>query len=172
MEKIKYPVIIVFLVFALSSCADIKTLPDEPRIEFTSFSVFDTVDILGNSAKGGRLKFYFEDGDGNVGFPAPEPGQENDSTNLFFKLYRMTNGVMAPAPDNDPLKPSDYRIPYMEKTGQNTILQGTISVTFLYLFYFETDTIRYDFYLKDRADNLSNTVSTNPISLFINGVYK
>jgi hypothetical protein len=45
-------------------------------------------------------------------------------------------------------------------------------VTFLYLFYFETDTIRYDFYLKDRDENLSNTVSTSSISLFVNGVYE
>ncbi len=75
-------------------------------------------------SKGGRLKFYFEDGDGNLGLPAPEPGQENDSTNLFFTLYRMTDGVMDPAPDDDPLKPSDYRIPYMERTGQNKILKG------------------------------------------------
>ncbi len=160
------------MVFAISSCGEIKTLPDEPRIEFTNFTVFDTVDILGNEAKGGRLKFYFEDGDGNVGLPAPVQGQEDDSTNLYFKLYRMTDGVMAPAPDNDPLKPSAYRIPYMVRNGQNTILQGTISVTFLYLFYFESDTIRYDFYLKDRDENISNTVSTTTISLFVNGVYK
>ncbi len=78
---------------------------------------------------------------------------------------------MVPAPDNDPLKPSDYRIPYLERLGQNKILKGTISVTFLYLFYSPADTIRYDFYLKDRAENLSNTVSTSEIILSENGTY-
>jgi hypothetical protein len=77
-------------------------------------------------------------------------------------------------PDNDILSPSDYRIPYMERTGQNKILKGTIAVTFLYLFYSveDTDTVRYDFYLKDRADNLSNTESTSEIYLSVNDIYK
>jgi hypothetical protein len=60
----------------------------------------------------------------------------------------------------------------MERTGQNTILQGTIAVTFLYNFFSEEDTIRYEFYLKDRAENLSNTVSTNDIVLSVNAVYE
>jgi hypothetical protein len=83
----------------------------------------------------------------------------------------MKNGVIGPAPDNDPLKPSNYRIPYMEIVGQNKILKGTIAVTFFYLFYSEEDTIRYDFYIKDRAEHISNTVSSSEIPLFYNGVY-
>jgi hypothetical protein len=79
---------------------------------------------------------------------------------------------MQPAPVNDLLKPSSYRIPYMERLGQNKILKGTISVTFLYLFYSPSDTIRYDFYIKDRAQNVSNVASTNEIILSVNNVYK
>jgi hypothetical protein len=78
---------------------------------------------------------------------------------------------MIPAPDNDPLKPSSYRIPYMERLGQNKILRGTISVTFLYLFYSPTDTIRYDFYIMDRAMNESNVASTSEIVISVNGIY-
>ena len=70
MGKFRYQVIIFFVVLLLASCGKISTLPDVPKIEFTSFSVFDTVDILGNFAKGGRLKFYFEDGDGDIGLLA------------------------------------------------------------------------------------------------------
>ena len=172
MRIIKYLVIGLFFFFATLTCGKIQTLPPEPHIEYKSFTVFDTVDILGNIAKGGRLKFYFEDGDGDLGLPPPSEGPAYDTINLFFTLYRKTGGVMVPAPDNDPLKPSGYRIPYMERLGQNKILKGTISVTFLYLFYFEDDIIRYDFYVKDRADNTSNTASTNEISLFVNNVYK
>jgi hypothetical protein len=167
-------VIVVFSVLALISCGKIDTLPEEPRIEFTSFTVFDTVDILGNTVKGGRLKFYFEDGDGNVGLNPPSAEDEEllDSINLFLTLYRMNNGSITPAPDNDPMKPTGYRIPYMERTGQNKILKGNISVIFMYLFYSEEDSIRYDFYIKDRAENLSNTVSTGIIPLFNNGTYE
>lgn len=172
MGELKFPAFFAAILFILVSCADIQSLPEEPKIEFKSFAIFDTTDILGNTAKGGRLKFYFEDGDGNVGLPAPTPGVDSDSLNLFFSLYRVQKGVRVPAPDNDPFKPSGYRIPYMEKTGQNKILQGTVSVTFLYLFYSANDTISYDFYIMDRAENQSNTASTVAIPVFVNGVYE
>jgi hypothetical protein len=147
-------------------------LPDEPKIEYTSFSVFDTIDILGNSAKGGRLKFYFEDGDGDLGLPAPTPDGIGDSINLFLTLYRINDGVSEPAPSDDPFEPSGYRIPYMEILGQNKILKGTIAVTFFYLFYSPEDTIKYDFYVRDRADHVSNTASTSEIPVAFNGVYE
>ena len=51
---------------------------------------------------------------------------------------------MTEVPDDDILKPSNYRIPFMERTGQNKILKGTISITFLYLFYYPDRQIRSD----------------------------
>jgi len=170
MKKITFPAIIIGILMLAGSCRKIEQLPDIPRIEFTSFQIFDTIDILGNSAKGGRLKFYFEDGDGNIGLNEPD-GNETDTTDLFFTLYRKTGGVMTEAPANDPLRPSSYRIPYLERLGQNKILKGTISVTFLYLFYNPSDTIRYDFYLKDRDLNESNVESTSEIIVSVNNFY-
>jgi hypothetical protein len=161
------------IIIAVSgSCTRIQQLPPEPFIEFRNFTVFDTTDILGNDCKGGRLKFYFEDGDGNLGLESPEE-TGLDTTNLFFTLYRKTDGVMTQVPEDDPLKPSSYRIPFMEREGQNKILKGIISVTFTYLFYEvqNKDTIMYDFYLKDRAENFSNTASTTEILLSVNGTY-
>ncbi len=161
------------MAVAAIACRKIEQLPPEPRIEFRNFAVFDTTDILGNLCKGGRLTFYFEDGDGNLGLPTPD-GTEYDTTNLFLKLFRKLDGIMTEVPDDDILKPSDYRIPYMERTGQNKILKGTISITFLYLFYLpeSTDTVRYDFYLKDRENNMSNTESTSEIFLSVNNIYE
>lgn len=164
-------VIAVFSVFALDSCVKIQTLPPRPYIEYTSFTIFDTTDILGNIVKGGNLKFYFEDGDGDLGLPDPVPGQDFDSINIFMRLYRMNNGVLELAPDDDPLKPTGFRIPFMTRTGVNKILKGTIEVVFMYLFYTEEDTIRYDFFVRDRAENISNIVMTDTIPIFYNGVY-
>jgi hypothetical protein len=162
-------VIPAFLLILAASCKKIEQLPPVPRIEFRSFEVFDTTDILGNDAKGGRLKFYFEDGDGDMGLNPPSgPGQ--DSTNLFFDLWKRSGGVLVPAAGNDPLNPSDYRIPYMERLGQNKILKGTISVTFIYLFYSDADTIQYEFYIKDRLDNMSNIEKSCEIVLVNNGI--
>ena len=170
MKRIKFLIIFLTVAVALFSCRKIEQMPAIPHIEFTSFAVFDTIDILGNTAKGGRLKFYFEDGDGDLGLKTPSEDQP-DTTNLFFTLYRKTGGIMVPSSDNDPLKPSSYRIPYMERLGQNKILKGTISVTFLYLFYSSADTIRYDFYIQDRALNESNIASTSEIIISANKVY-
>jgi len=171
MKKIFFVVIITGAVIFAVSCRKIEELPDTPRIEFQNFEIFDTTDILGNKSKGGRLKFYFEDGDGNVGLKQPET-RFDDSTNLFFTLYKKTNGVMLPAKENDPLTPSDYRVPYMIRLGQNKILKGTISVTFLYLFYTTADTISYEFYLKDRQYNDSNLETTSEIIISENNIYK
>jgi len=162
-------IVTIFLVLS-QSCLDIETLPAEPRIEFRSFTVIDTTDILGNEAKAGKLKFYFEDGDGDVGNQVNETDPLQTS-NLFPKLYRKIEGVMVPATIDDPLHPTPYRIPYMSRLGQNKILKGEITVVLLYLFYEEGDTIMYDFYIRDRALHESNTELTCEIPLSENGIY-
>lgn len=171
MKEIRYLLLLIIILTCLDSCRKIVQLPVVPYIEFTNFTIFDTTDILGNKSKGGRLRFHFEDGDGDIGLNAPSDIRM-DSSNLFFTLFRKKGGIILATPDNDPLKPSSYRIPFMERLGQNKILKGTISVTFLYLFYSPADTIRYDFYIKDRAQNESNVVSTNEIVLSVNNTYK
>jgi hypothetical protein len=171
MRRIKYLVIVLAGLLASNGCKKIEQLPAEPSVKFTSFAVFDTTDILGNIEKGGRLKFYFEDGDGNMGLPEPTATDE-DTTNLFLTLYRKTNGKMVLSKEDDPLKPSSYRIPYMTRTGINKVLKGTISVTFVYLFWTPSDTIMYDFYIKDRDNNISNVASTSEIILNVNDIYK
>lgn len=171
--KIKIvPVLVLFSILALSSCGKIETLPPEPRIEYTSFTVFDTTDLLGNQIKGGKLEFYFEDGDGDLGLDVPDETAEADTINLFVNLLRVNNGQISPAPANDPFAPTGFRIPYMERTGQNKILKGDISVIFFYLFYTQEDTIKYDFYIKDRAGNSSNSASTSLIPVYFPGVYE
>src|SRR5512133_1697884 len=124
MKKLFFLLSVPFILVAYN-CNRIESLPPVPHIEYKSFEVFDTIDILGNSAKGGRLKFSFEDGDGDIGMQPPT-GEVLDTNNLIIKLYRKTGGVMLPAPEKDPLNPSSYRIPFMEREGQNKILKGTI----------------------------------------------
>jgi hypothetical protein len=172
MRSLKYSALIL-VALMLGSCHKIVQLPDTPYIKFTSFAVFDTTDLLGNEYKGGRLKFYFEDGDGDLGLNDPETSGDTDSLNLFFTLYRKTNGIMTEVPDNDKMKPSYYRIPYLERTGQNKILKGTIAVNFFYTFYAirDSDIFKYRFYIKDRAQNYSDTVFTCEIPLSVNNVY-
>ena len=164
---------VLFIIILLSfSCRKIKTLPPEPAIAFRSFEVFDTVDILGNSSKGGRLLFDFEDGDGDLGLSPQGYLSNGDTINLFMTLLRKSGNDIVPAPADDPLKPSGYRIPYMENSGQYKIQKGTIKITFIYLFYSQSDTIYYEFYVKDRAGHESNIERTCQIPVASNGIYK
>jgi hypothetical protein len=162
---------LLILTTIIVSCVRIKNLPDEPMVEFRSFTLFDSTDILGNELKAGVLTFYFEDGDGDLGLAAPDSITTADTTNLFFTLYRKTDGVFHEVGDDDFLKPSAYRIPYLEPIGQNDILTGTIDITMMYFIYSDTDTLYYNFYVKDRAGNISNTDSTCVIVLGDNGIF-
>lgn len=163
--------VLILPVIAFTRCGKIEQLPPEPYIEFSRFTVYDTIDILGNRQKAGKLEFEFEDGDGDLGLEPPNNLEEADSTNLFFTMFRKTGGVMEQVTENDPLKPSSYRIPFMDRPGQNKILKGNMIITFLYMTYNVTDTIKYEFYVRDRAGNESNTDETSEIVLSVNKVY-
>jgi hypothetical protein len=171
MKEIRYLSAVLILVFFAVSCKKIEQLPSVPHIDFTSFTVFDTLDILGNVSKGGKLRFHFEDGDGDLGLNSPIDNT-SDSTNLFLSLFRKKQGSMVAVTGLDPMLPySAYRIPYMERLGQNKILKGTITVIFIYQSYLPFDTIKYDFFIKDRALNVSNVISTSEIVPSVNKTY-
>ena len=125
-------IIVPFLIFA---CVKIDKLPATPSITFTSFETYATVDTLGNPDRVGKLKFHFQDGDGDLGLNPPN-GSGQDSVNLFFNMFRVTKGILVPAADN----------------GQ---APGAVHTP--------GDTIEYQFYIKDRAGHASDTVSTCPI---------
>ena len=158
--KISFAILIFTLLILLGSCGPIEKLPPEPSIEFRTFALSDKIDTLGNPVKAGKLTFYFEDGDGDLGDEAPDTSTYLPGSNLFLQLFRKTNGVFELALPSDPLYPSEYRIPYLNATGQNKILKGTIDVTIYYYIYNDTDTLYYDFWIKDRSGNESNTAST------------
>jgi hypothetical protein len=61
---------------------------------------------------------------------------------------------------SDPQYPSEYRIPQMIVPSQNRILKGTIDVSITYFLYNPLDTLYYDFWVRDRSGNESNTEST------------
>jgi hypothetical protein len=169
MRFINYIIILATCTILPGSCGKIEQLPAVPRIEFRNFTVFDSIDILGNKAKGAKLLFYFEDGDGDLGIERSSDGI-SDSLNLLLTLYRKENGIMTPdTVSKSPYSRHGYRIPYMERLGQNKILRGTIKVSFLYAVYSAGDTIIYDFKIRDRAGNESNVASTCEIVLSRNG---
>lgn len=145
-------ILTMLIVIAPLSCKKIEQLAPEPYIQFESFAMIDSLTDLGLK-KAGYLGFYFEDGDGDIGLNQPSEGDPNpEPKNLTFYLYKKTNGQFG-----EPSDTLEYRVPYMERTGQNQILQGSIVITFLYNVYNPADTIKYEFFLEDRAGHISNT---------------
>jgi hypothetical protein len=170
MKKIKLPIIIFAVVAISTACFKIETISVIPHIEFTSFKIHDTLDILNNKTKAGILKFRFEDGDGDVGLNIQGA---TDTTNLKITLYRKINGVMQPVTDADPLLPhSAYRIPYMDRVGQSKIQKGEIIISIIYQSYKPDDIIKYSFFITDRAGNDSNVEETAEIIVAQNGIYQ
>lgn len=172
MRVFRYLILFTLLAVFSTACFKVEHIPSTPSIEFTSFEIFDTLDILGNTSKAGRLLFRFEDGDGDMGLASPTT-EDTDTTNFHLALFRKIDGSMVRVnKSNDPLLPySSYRIPYMERLGQNQILRGSIAITFLYQSYSTGDTIKYEFFIKDRAENISNTEETAEIAVAKNNIY-
>jgi hypothetical protein len=157
--------VILTLALVLLSCEQIDPqYPDTPVIDYQGFSLYISVDQLGNKNLVGNLSFHFTDGDGNVGWHslADSTGMYQPDTlkyNFFLQLYdqKGTSFEKVPEDDGGILK---YRLPYMDKQP----LSGTIELEISYpvIIY---DTIFYTFYIYDRDFNRSNTDTTDVIIL-------
>ncbi len=152
----------MILVSAFSSCEEIKNYPDEPSIDYKSFQLFTSTDALGNPIALGKLEFDFTDGDGDIGLNQPNSDisllPDSLKYNLFMQMYTMEEGIFIPVEDTT--ENSNYRIPFIERTGQNKTLSGTIIVDIEYPQILH-DTIYYTFYILDREFHKSNTDTTD-----------
>ena len=153
------------VTLVLMGCPTPKILPDVPKIEFKSFILEIKMNALNQEILIGELTFDFEDGDGDIGFEASlDSLDQPDSVkyNLFLTLHEMVNGVYREIDTSELLSPPYYRIPPLDREGQNKTLKGEISVDIEY-FTIEYDTLRYSFYIMDRAYHRSNVDTTSEI---------
>ncbi|MBL7113849.1 MAG: hypothetical protein ISS19_18065 [Bacteroidales bacterium] len=158
-------ILLVFLILLLPGCPGVEPLPDTPFIEFKDFTLEESVDDLGNEIILGELLFFFQDGDGDVGLHEPDTVFPGDSSqyNLLFTMFKKEDQEYIQLTEDDLGSPLYYRIPFIEREGQNKTLKGEIEVTFEYL-TIEYDTIRYTFYIVDREKHKSNSDTTFDIS--------
>ncbi len=163
---VKILILIITVLLSGLSCQKIESLPEIPSISFKSFILIDTTDVLGNEGKIGELTFDFEDGDGDIGLTQPDNlSADSSNFNLFFTLFSKTDGEFIEVSEDDLETPLNYRIPYIKKEGQNKALKGEIQIDFIYLL-FEYDTIKYSFFIVDRALHKSNIETTPEIAIF------
>ena len=148
-------------IISLASCFPKNNFPPEPEIDFRSFTP------LGDSA---QLAFNFTDGDGDIGLDPGEVNPPYDTSsfyhfNLYVTYYEKNNGVWAPGLDLDgDSVVFKYRVKNFDAVRREEGLEGYMTV-FLAPFYYNpispnSDTIRYNIVLIDRALNESNVLTT------------
>jgi hypothetical protein len=151
---------VILTALVLSSCERIDKVSDVPEIKFRSFTLFDK-DTLTFQIKVGEMVFSFIDG--NADFGVLENSQ--DTLNLFLTPFHKVN--MAYEPLNVDTFGRKYAVLNDEalvRVGQNKTIKGEIKLQIYYFVIPPFDTIRYDFYIMDRAGHKSNVASTSDIT--------
>ena len=151
-------VILSFL--AVASCEPFEKVSEVPEITFKSFELYE-IDTLSMRIKTGELVFSFIDGNADIGVTTG--GTQKDTLNLFLIPSQKLNGEYEPIEDVDTLKYGIRDDEKLTRVGQNKTIKGEIKLQIYYFLIPPYDTIRYDFYIKDRAGNQSNMESTSDI---------
>src|SRR5690606_6818403 len=150
--------ILATIITSIAACVSRPDFPVEPVIEFVSMEGNQMVQNSFNTDSI-RVTFSFTDGDGDLG--------DRDSLNIFIRDNR------------DQFIASKYRLPELPPEGAQRGVRGEITVTIYTTccIYpdgtppcepsqkFPTDTLQYEIFIKDRAGNVSNTISTDPITI-------
>lgn len=153
-------------ILILAGCGEIVTYPDTPVIDYKSFTLYITTDDLGNSILLGKMEVLFTDGDGDIGLEQPDSAAVSDSLkfNFFTTLHDYKNGSFEKV--EGPVGEQNFRVPFIEREGQNKTLKGSIFIAFEYKLI-EHDTIFYTFYLMDREFHRSNVDTSEVIILTV-----
>ncbi|MCK4665037.1 MAG: hypothetical protein KAT68_19370 [Bacteroidales bacterium] len=162
--KIKYFHISVLLIILISllSCSKDPVYSNIPNIEYKDFYLYYDIDALGNKELYGELVFSLIDGNGDIGYEEYDTLSTNDTSKVYTKLYIKIDGEFQ---DTSLITTLNYRIPYITPEGKNKTLKAEVKRKFEYSATFFGDTIKYEFYVIDRALNKSNIEQTPAIVL-------
>ncbi|MCL2290428.1 MAG: hypothetical protein FWC34_06970 [Bacteroidetes bacterium] len=160
MKKIVYSGII--LIVFLYACRKPERFSDIPEIKFISFEKLNQDE--------GRLAFYFQDGDGDIGLDNRDNYPPFDTSsiyryNFFCDYYEKRNGIFQkidsiinPKGELEPFN-LNGRIPRLSNLPGESI-NGEIYYTFSPSYYDTfspySDTVKLKFYIVDRKLNHSN----------------
>ena len=141
MRKLIYILVGVLLL----SCEKEEVMSDTPIIDFISISPTTvqeyTDDII--------ITISYTDGDGDLGENNP------DINNLFVEDNR--NGIEY-----------KFRIPELSPSGSTITIEGNFNITINgtgITNSSSSQSVNYDIYVKDRAENTSNKVTTSSITI-------
>jgi hypothetical protein len=150
--------------FLMLSCVKQESYSDIPEIGYGSFQLyFDTTQY----AKRGVLIFSFQDGNGDIGL---NPGDTNPPFekggpyyyNLVISYFEKQQGQWVEI-TLDP--PYSARIPVLNPDYPGKPIKGYITDTLTLDPAPQFDTVKFSFFIYDRALNQSNVVTTPDIVL-------
>lgn len=144
----------------LFACKKSEQFSDIPYLEFRKYQLKDSVDALGNIAKICELHLYFTDGDGDIGLFDEDTIAPFDY-NLFVNYFEMKNDTLEQINVSPPFH---IRIPNLTPSGQNKSLKVNLKYD-VDVTYRNSDTIKFELKLFDRALNESDWVGSGLIIL-------
>jgi len=160
----RWSVLLALAVTVLPSCIKKEVYPDIPEIAFQGFTTeFDSMQV----ARRGFLTISFRDGNGDIGLRPDQTEPPFDTGSIYYynyiiDYYEKQNGTFVKV-DLDPSY--NARIPYLTPVDQIKAIKGIIVDTLELNPFPVYDTIKFKFYIYDRALNKSNVDSTPPIIL-------
>ena len=161
---ISVSIAVIACMMLFPSCMKKEVYPDTPEIHFQNFvTEFDT----GKVAKRGYLTISFKDGNGDIGLRPEEKQPPYDTAgpyyyNFIIDYWEKQNGTYVKL---DLLIPLSARIPYLTPADPNKAIKGFIVDTIMLNPRPAHDTIKFKFFIYDRALHKSNVDSTPPIIL-------
>ncbi len=163
--KIEFFVLSVILgLFVFNSCHEIIQYSEIPEIKYKSHIAKDTFDLLDNPTRFVELTFSIIDGDGDFGLADEDTLPPYDTIynfNFFPTLYEKTDSGFYKVDIAYP----NFRIPFVE-IDNHKAYKADIKIKMEYIYsLLPHDTIKYDFYVVDKALNKSN-ISTTPEIVF------
>ena len=151
----------ILLLFSVG-CEKEENYSDIPEITYLSSKVEINKDFNEYDIWKCTIKFEFKDGDGDFGLETPDSTTPPEYRyNLFLIQFNKIKGAFIKAE----VDTNKFTIPFVEPYGSNKQQKGIISVV-LELFpsaQLPSDTIKYRFFVKDRALHNSDTIETKEI---------
>jgi hypothetical protein len=159
----------LFLITAslILACEMPETVSPVPEITYKSFLLENYRDSLGNQGKLGTLKFDFIDGDADIGAIVYDYDTTEESLakkyNVFLVPFEKLPDSYYDSVKTEPLKYIIRNDPKLTRVGQNKTIKGEIEISIQYSIIPPQDTLRYEFYIIDRAKHRSNLAYTSDI---------
>jgi hypothetical protein len=155
--NLKLSILIFVSAIFFTACFKTPEYPIEPTVKFESYDKPGDVFTLGET---GNMVISFTDGDGDLG----KATNQDSSSRVYYRNQK----------DTAFFKENYYIIPNIPAKGTTNAISGTLEIKLsealfnsyetYFIFKGKTiDTFTYKLYITDRANHVSNMITTPPI---------